>query len=457
MNEEIPSSKAIGDAEIELQHLDQVPAIDRERLFQAVRQSGEAISTDPQGFIEYANPTFERIAGYSLQEAVGEKEKLERQYLQAQKMEAIGRLSGGVAHDFNNMLGVIIGHAEMALEKLQSQESPADDLRGILTAAEKSAEIVRQLLTFARQQPIDPKVVDLNTVITGMLKLLRRLVGEDVDLVWLPARTLWPVKIDPSQVDQLLTNLCVNARDAIAGVGKITIETATTLLDEEQCIQHKFLVPGEYVVLTVTDNGCGIAGELLQDIFEPFFTTKGPGRGTGLGLATVYGIVKQNRGNIIVNSRQGHGTTFTIYLPRHHAALSLSPAGKKVERGKRGETVLLVEDDGELLLVARRMLEQLGYQVLVAKTPSEALAIAQNGEAAIHLLLTDVIMPEMNGRDLFRQLQTFSAAPRCLYMSGYTADVIARHGVLDAEITFIQKPFSKKELAKKIRGVLDAD
>ncbi len=534
MNEEIHGSTAGSNAEIQVQYLDEVSAIDRERLFQAVRQSGEAIIiTDPQGLIEYANPTFERISGYSLQEAMGkktnlvksgmhdeafyrelwqtisagkawkgrfinkkkdgslfteeatispvfdaggkivnyiavkvdiseklkiaaEKEKLEKQYFQAQKMEAIGRLSGGVAHDFNNMLGVIIGHAEIALNKLESQESTAEDLRGILSAAEKSADIVHKLLAFARQQPIEPKVVDLNILVTSMLKLLRRLLGEDIELVWLPAKTLWPVKIDPSQVDQLLTNLCVNARDAIVDGGKITIETATTLLDEEQCAQHKFLLPGECVVLSVTDNGCGIAGELLQDIFEPFFTTKGLGRGTGLGLATLYGIVKQNQGHIIVNSRQGQGTTFTIYLPRHQAALSPSPAGKRVESGKRAETVLLVEDDGELLLVARRMLEQLGYRVLPAKTPSEALAIAKKGEGPIHLLLTDVIMPEMNGRDLSRQLRTLSVDTRCLYMSGYTADVIACQGVLDARIAFIQKPFSKKELAEKIREVLDA-
>jgi two-component system, cell cycle sensor histidine kinase and response regulator CckA len=533
MNKEIQGTKATCDAAILLESHYQEPAIDRERLFQAVRQSGEAIIiTDPHGVIEYANPTFERISGYSLQEAIGgktnilksglhdeafyhelwqtisagkvwkgrfvnrrkdgslyteeatispvfdasggivnyiavkldiseklkdaeEKEKLERQCRQAQKMEAIGRLSGGVAHDFNNMLGVIIGHAEIALEKLQTKESTAEDLQGILSAAEKSTEIVRQLLTFARQQPIDPKVVNLNNVIAGMLKLLGRLVGEDINLVWRPEKDLWPVKIDPSQVDQLLTNLCVNARDAISGVGKITIETAVTHIDEEHCLQHKFLVPGEFVVLSVSDNGCGIAGELLQDIFEPFFTTKGLGRGTGLGLATVYGIVKQNRGDIIVDSLPGQGTTFKIYLPRHHAPLSMPRAEKKIERGKRGENVLLVEDDGQLLLVTRRILEQLGYRVLSATTPSEALAIVETGETAIHLLLTDVILPEMNGRELSRQVLTLSVDTKCLYMSGYTADVIARHGVLDPGIAFIEKPFSKKELAKKIRNVLD--
>jgi len=534
MNKEIQSSKASSDSAIMSQKRDQEAAIDRDRLFEAVRQSGEAIViTDPQGIIEYANPTFERISGYSLQEAIGaktdilksgmhdeafygdlwqtisagkvwkgrfvnkkkdgtlyteeatispvfdasggivnyiavkldiseklkeaeEKEKLQKQYRQAQKMEAIGRLSGGVAHDFNNMLGVIIGHAEIALDKLQAGESTAEDLRGILSAAEKSAGIVRQLLAFARQQPIEPKVVDLNTVIAGMLKLLRSLVGEDIDLCWLPDTNIGPVKIDPSQLDQLLTNLCVNARDAIAGVGKITIETATIHLTEEHCLQHSFLTQGEFVVLTVSDNGCGIAGEFLQEIFEPFFTTKGPGQGTGMGLATVYGIVKQNGGSITVYSEQGQGTTFKIYLPRHHAALSSSPVRKKVERSRRGETVLLVEDDGELLLVARRMLEQLGYQVLPANSPSEALAIAEKEENMIDLLLTDVIMPEMNGKDLARQLQTLSVDTKCLYMSGYTADVIARHGVLDAGISFIEKPFSKRELAKKIRGVLDA-
>jgi len=534
MNKEIQSSKASSDTAIVSQKRDQETAIDRDRLFEAVRQSGEAIViTDPQGIIEYANPTFERISGYSLQEAIGaktgilksgmhdeafygdlwqtisagkvwkgrfvnkkkdgtlyteeatispvfdtsggivnyiavkldiseklkeaeEKEKLQKQYRQKKKMEAIGRLSGGVAHDFNNMLGVIIGHAEIALDKLQAGESTAEDLRGILSAAEKSAGIVRQLLAFARQQPIEPKVVDLNTVIAGMLKLLRRLVGEDIDLCWLPDTNIGPVKIDPSQLDQLLTNLCVNARDAIAGVGKITIETATIHLTEEHCLQHSFLAQGEFVVLTVSDNGCGIAGEFLQEIFEPFFTTKGPGQGTGMGLATVYGIVKQNGGSITVYSEQGQGTTFKIYLPRHHAALSSSPVRKKVERSRRGETVLLVEDDGELLLVARRMLEQLGYQVLPANSPSEALAIAEKEENMIDLLLTDVIMPEMNGKDLARQLHTLSVDTKCLYMSGYTADVIARHGVLDAGISFIEKPFSKRELAKKIRGVLDA-
>jgi two-component system, cell cycle sensor histidine kinase and response regulator CckA len=528
------SSPSHSDAEIPSRYIDQESVIDRERLFQAVKQSGETIViTDSQGVIEYANPTFERISGYSLQEAVGsktnilksdlhdeafyrelwetisagriwkgrfinkkkdgslyteeatispvvditgeivnyiavkldisdklkseaEKEKLEKQYLQAQKMEAIGRLSGGVAHDFNNMLGVIIGHAEIALDKLRTRESPAEDLQGILDAAERSAEIVRQLLTFARQQPIAPQVVNLNTVVSGMLKLLSRMVGEEIDLVWKPAKTLWPVKIDPSQVDQLLTNLCVNARDAIAGVGTITIETATIRLDDEQCSRHNFLVPGEFVVLTVNDNGCGIAEELLPDIFQPFFTTKSVGQGTGLGLATVYGIVKQNGGSIVVNSELGRGTTFTIYLPRHHAALSQPPAEKKGARGKRGETVLLVEDEVALLLVTQRMLEQLGYRVVSARLPSEALAIAENVATVIDVLLTDIIMPEMNGRELSRQIRSCLGDIKCLYMSGYTGDVIDRHGVFDSGMHFLQKPFSKKELGEKIREVLDA-
>ena len=386
-----------------------------------------------------------------------EKDKLnlETQLQQAQKMESVGRLAGGVAHDFNNMLGVILGHAELAMEGLDSSQPIFADLQQIKQAADRSTDITRQLLTFARKQIVSPKIVDLNETVAGMLKMLLRLIGEDIDLAWLPGKGLWPIKIDPSQIDQILANLCVNARDAITGVGKITVGTGNCTLDEEYCSAHAGFVPGQYVKIEVSDNGSGMDKETLPHIFEPFFTTKGVNEGTGLGLATVYGIVKQNNGFINVYSEQGQGTTFTIYLPRHVGSTSQKLSESTEDPVLCGnETILLVEDEPTILNMTTTMLQRLGYKVLVAGTPSDAIRLADDHFGEIHLLLTDVIMPEMNGKILTEKLTINRPELKCLFMSGYTADVISHHGVLDDGVHFIQKPFAKRELAAKIRQAL---
>ncbi len=384
-----------------------------------------------------------------------EKEKLQLQFLQAQKMESVGRLAGGVAHDFNNMLGIIIGYTDMALEQVDPGQPLFAKLQQILNAAQRSVDLTRQLLAFARKQTISPRVLDLNESIESMLNLLRRLIGENIGLAWLPGKKLWPVKMDPAQIDQILANLCVNARDAISGVGKITIETGKATLDGASCSDHPGFQPGDYVLLAVNDDGQGMAKQTLDRIFEPFFTTKGMGKGTGLGLATVYGIIKQNNGYINVSSEPGHGTSFRIYLPR-----SRGPAvdARKETAAKtplnRGETVLIVEDEPEFLRMAGIMMENLGFQVLTAGTSGEAVALAEQHTGEIQLLLTDVIMPEMSGRALAERLQSFCPAMKVLFVSGYTSDVIIHQGVLDEGVNFIQKPFSLRDLAVKLQEIL---
>jgi PAS domain S-box-containing protein len=390
------------------------------------------------------------------QRAEQEKANLEAQLAQAQKMESVGRLAGGVAHDFNNMLSVIIGNAYLALEESKQNPALQAHIEEISKAAERSADLTRQLLAFARKQIIAPKVLDLNETVAGMLKMLQRLIGEGIDLVWKPAADLWPVKLDPAQIDQILANLCVNARDSIKEIGKITIETGNSCIDDDYCSHHAGFRPGEYVHLTVSDSGHGMDKETLSHIFEPFFTTKGVGEGTGLGLSTVYGAVKQNNGFINVYSEPGTGTTFSIYLPRHAYAGVKAPAegvAAPIPRGK--EHILLVEDEPGILNMVATILTGQGYTVLAAGTPGGALRIAGEHGGEIHLLITDVIMPEMNGRELARQLQARHPKIRCLFMSGYTANVIAHHGVLDDGVHFIQKPFSVPAFATKVRDVLD--
>jgi two-component system cell cycle sensor histidine kinase/response regulator CckA len=375
---------------------------------------------------------------------------------QAQKLESIGMLAGGVAHDFNNMLGVIIGFADLAMEKLDPVDPLHADLEEILKAAHRSADVTRQLLAFARRQTITPRVIDLNTTMGGMLRMLRRLIGEDVDLSWRPGAGLWPVKMDPSQLDQVMANLCVNARDAIAGVGTVTIETRNVSLDETQSAGGGDVVPGDYVLLAVSDDGRGLDKETLERIFEPFFTTKEIGQGTGLGLATVYGIVKQNDGFVNVYSEPGKGTTLEVYLPRHSGEMvgaQVQPA-PEIPPG-RGETVLVVEDEVSILQIAGRILDRLGYAVLTANTPGEAIRLAKTHAGDIHLVISDVIMPEMDGRKLVRHLLALRPDIKCLFMSGYTANVVAHRGVLDEGVHFIQKPFSAGELAVAVRAALD--
>jgi CheY-like chemotaxis protein len=371
-------------------------------------------------------------------------------------MESVGRLAGGVAHDFNNMLGVILGHSEVALIQLDPGQSLHTHLTEIREAALRSAALTRQLLAFARKQVIAPKVLDLNETVAGMRSMLVRLLGEDIELRWQPGAALWPVEMDPSQVDQILANLCVNARDAIEDVGKITIETANNVFDEEYCALHAGYVPGDYVRLTVSDDGCGMDAATRTQIFEPFFTTKAAGQGTGLGLATVYGVVKQNSGFINVYSEPGHGTTFAIYLPRHAGAAAPARAERVAGPLARGhETILLVEDEPSILELTAKVLEGQGYTVLTAGTPGAAILLAMEYSGEIHLLLTDVVLPEMNGRDLAKNLLARHPHLRRLFMSGYTANVIAHRGVLDAGVHFIQKPFSIGSLAAKVREALD--
>ena len=387
-----------------------------------------------------------------------EKEKLQAQLQQAQKMEAVGRLAGGVAHDFNNMLGIIIGHADMLLEEMGPDQPFHADLAEIRKAGERSADLTRQLLAFARKQTVAPKVIDLNECVEGMRLMLRRLIGEDIDMDWIPGKQVWSVRIDPAQILQVLANLCVNARDAIADVGKVTIETENIVFDEEYCKENAGSVPGEYVLMTVSDNGCGMNSEALSHLFEPFYTTKEMGKGTGLGLATVYGVVMQNNGLIHVDSKPGQGTTFKIYLPRHRDNQAPKPDQVASQTTARGhETILLVEDEPAILRMTAMMLERGGYCVLPAATPGEAMRLAREHAGEIHLLMADVVMPEMNGRDLAKTILGRYPHMKCLFMSGYPADVIARHGVLDKGVNFIEKPFSKSNLIGKVRTVLDRD
>jgi PAS domain S-box-containing protein len=387
---------------------------------------------------------------------ITENRKLEQQFIQAQKMELVGQLAGGVAHDFNNMLHIIIGHAEMALLKTDPSQPLFSDLEQIRKSAYRSADLTRQLLAFARKQTILPKVLDLNETVAGMLKMLQRLIGEDISLIWRPAAKLWQVEVDPSQIDQIVANICVNARDAISGVGKITIESVNIALDEDYCAHHPGLVTGEYVRLTVSDDGCGMDKETLSHIFEPFFTTKGVGEGTGLGLATVYGAVKQNNGFIYTSSELGAGTTFTIYLPRYvgiDVEARTEVAATPVLHGQ--ETILLVEDEPGIIFISTQMLEMLGYTVLAANSPDEAIHLAREYAGEIHLLLTDVIMPKMNGLDLAKNLLSAYPHMKLLFMSGYTADVISHQCLLLEGGYFIQKPISMQDLAAKVREVLN--
>lgn len=410
---------------------------------------------DDEGRIKRMAGIVQDITG--LKKAEEEREKINAQFLQAQKMESVGRLAGGVAHDYNNMLSVIIGYAEMAMEKLNPADPLYADMEEILKAAERSKDITRQLLAFSRQQAIAPRQLDLNETVEGMLKMLRRLIGEDIDLAWLPSGRKCPLQMDPTQLGQILANLCVNARDAIGTVGKITIETDTKFLDEGYCAEHPDCHPGSYVVLSVSDDGCGMDRETQLHLFEPFFTTKEIGKGTGLGLATVYGIVKQNNGFIYVYSEPGQGSIFKICLPRHEDVTVEAKKKEVTAPDARGnETILLVEDEKPMLRMTTLMLERLGYRILAAETPNDAIHLAKKYSGEIRLLMTDVIMPGMNGRELSELLQARYPDMKILFVSGYTADVIAHRGMLDHGVKFIQKPFSKKDLAVKVRESLDS-
>ena len=384
-----------------------------------------------------------------------DKFALEEELHQAQKMESVGRLAGGVAHDFNNMLSVILGQANLALMDLEPGHPLYVNVEEIRKAAERSANLTRQLLAFARKQTIEPKVMNLNESVTGMLSILKKLVGEDIRLNWLPEANLWPVKIDPSQVDQILANLCANARDSINNVGQITIETRNMVADEEFSAQNAGFVPGEYVQLVVTDSGSGMDKELIGHIFEPFFTTKAVGKGTGLGLATVFGAVQQNHGVIQVYSEPGMGTMFTIYLPRakEEGGAAVQESGLSAVHGH--ETILLVEDEPQVLNMTGMILMRHGYSIIPANSPEEAIRLAEEHSGDITLLMTDVIMPGMSGWELSNKLKSRYPQLKRLFMSGYTSNAMNNQGMIEEGVNFIQKPFTMAELAAKVRKVLD--
>lgn len=397
---------------------------------------------------------FQDITERKLAEA--ESEKIKNQLVQSQKMESIGRLAGGVAHDFNNLTGIIMGCAEMAIMKLKKGQSIDAELEGIKKTAERSADLTRQLLAFARKQPISPQIINLNAAIPEMLKMLHRLIGEDIELILEPKSDLKPVRFDPGQLNQILTNLCLNARDSIEGSGKITISICNENPENTLPVTEQANDVNGYVCLEVCDTGSGIAEEVLNQIFEPFFTTKKTHKGTGLGLATVYGIVKQNQGIIKVASKLGTGTTFKIYIPAAEkepvpAEVIEKPVLSSDLSGK--ENILVVEDDEIILDLTRRILENFGYSVYVASRPKLGLAIIAEKKIRVDLLITDVVLPEMNGKELSQAVKSLNPEVKILYMSGYTADIIATHGI-DSESNFLQKPFHMQMLAEKVKEVL---
>lgn len=496
------------------------------KLSQAVEQSpASMIITDLKGNIEYVNPIFEKVSGYSLEEVRGKNPRLLRsghtsateyralwetimagkewrgelhnrrkdgtlfweravispirnregqitnflavkediteqkhlgeQLQRAQRLESVGRLAGGVAHDLNNMLGVIMGYTELALQSGETPEELRDDLLEVKKAAQHSVEVTRQLLAFASRQVVSPQVLDLNLAFENMLKLLQRLLGEDVQLDWRPTPGLWPVKVDPAQVEQVLANLVVNARDAMVHGGTLSISTANVQLDEFDCQRWPGATPGDYCLLTVSDTGTGMDEATLARIFEPFFTTKEFGQGTGLGLATVYGIIRQSLGFIEVGSQPGQGTTFRVYLPRTQGevvAKSSEVAEPAVSPGN--ETILLVEDEEAVLALCQRFLGKHGYTVLVASTPGMALELAASHPGPVHLLVTDMVMPEMNGMELIEKIGKFRPGIRSILMSGYTGDVLIQKELLVGKVNFLSKPFGDQELNALVRETL---
>jgi PAS domain S-box-containing protein len=496
------------------------------RLAAAVEQTGDSVViTDIEGNIEYVNPTFERITGYTRDEVLGEnprilksgkndpaifeelwqtisrgdvwvgqlinrkkdgslfyeratisavhdasgktvnyvavkqdttnENQLQEQLRQSQKLEAIGQLAGGVAHDFNNLLTVIGGYSELLLRRLPEDSQLRVNVSEIKKASDRASNLTRQLLAFSRKQILQPKVLDLNSLVWDLDKMLRRLIGEDIDLFTITEPTPAMVRADPGQIDQVIMNLIVNARDAMTNGGKITIRTENITLNEEQCQQLVSCVPGNYVLLKVSDNGSGMNEETMNRVFEPFFTTKAGGKGTGLGLSTVYGIVRQSGGQISVESEVGAGTAFSIYLPTVEATQENEPGSTEVNPVAGSETILLVEDEEQVRIIAQEVLETMGYSVLSAANGEQALEIVKGYDGPIHLAITDVVMPQMGGRELIDRLMPLRPNIRVIYMSGYTDDAIMRHSLLDEKVQFIQKPFAAYALARKVRQVLD--
>lgn len=387
---------------------------------------------------------------------ITQRKSLEEQLRQAQKMEALGQLAGGVAHDFNNLLTVINGLCELVSSNLRPDDPNKKLLQEVQKAGDRAAALTRQLLAFSRKQVLEPKVLDLNTVVADVEKMLRRLIGEDVTLTTVLNPALGRVKVDPGQIEQVIVNLAVNSRDAMPGGGKLTIETSNVVLDETYSAAHPDVVPGRYVLLTVSDSGCGMSPEVQARIFEPFFTTKEPGKGTGLGLATVYGIIKQSGGHISVHGERGRGTSFKIYLPSVDEKVSTGKShhgGKRTQQGM--ETILVVEDEDAVRTMICLALRKFGYTVLEASQGTAAVQLCEQHQGSLHLLVTDVVMPDMGGRQLAERLTRLRPDLKVLYLSGYTDDAIVHHGVLQAEVAFLQKPFTVTTLGYKVREVLD--
>jgi two-component system cell cycle sensor histidine kinase/response regulator CckA len=392
----------------------------------------------------------------SLAQNVTARKGLEGQLRQAQKMEAVGQLAGGVAHDFNNLLSVVLSHSDLALEDLKPGDPVRADVEEIRNAGTRAAALTRQLLMFSRQQVVEPKVLDLNEVLASVDKMVRRLIGEDIELTSVHGASLGHVRADRGSVEQVVVNLIVNARDAMPLGGKLTMETANATLDDEYAKAHVSVKPGPYVMLSVTDTGTGIDKATLARIFEPFFTTKGPGKGTGLGLSTVFGIAQQSGGTVWVYSEPGIGTTFKVYLPRvdEEKDEAVAPSAQTTLQGD--ETILLVEDELKVRDVARGILQRQGYTVLDAQSGEDALLLSARHIGPIHLLLSDVVMPKMSGPALAKLLAPGRPTTRVLFMSGYTDDAAVRHGVIEAEFSYLQKPITKESLSQKVRSVLDA-
>ncbi|HPV03894.1 MAG TPA: response regulator [Myxococcota bacterium] len=394
--------------------------------------------------------------------AQDEQASLEAQLAHSRKMESIGQLAGGIAHDFNNMLAVILGHAEMALGRLALErvdpESPVcRDLASIRTAAERSADLTRQLLAFARKQAVVPKVLDLNEAVSGTISTLGRLIGDAIELRWVPGIRVGNVLMDPGQVAQILVNLCVNSRDAMNGCGRILIETSAVEFSPEYCRLSPGYMPGRFLMISVSDTGCGIDGETMERMFEPFFTTKKVGKGTGLGLSTVHGIVRQSGGFIAVSSEPGCGATFRVYLPRCESPADELGFGISLGTGTaNGQRILLVEDEPLIRDLARMMLESLGYDVSVAENPIEALKIVEEARGRFDLMLSDIVMPEMNGLELALNVRRINPDVRMLFMSGYTSDHVQIQEILNADAAFLPKPFSLEDLRLTIQRVLSS-
>ena len=429
---------------------------------EAIRKDGNRVPIEVSSRLIYENgvPVAVQGSARDITERKRAEEALRASQLQlqqSQKLEAIGQLAGGVAHDFNNMLTAIIGYTDLSLRRVGLENPIRRNLEETKKAAERAASLVRQLLAFSRKQILEPKVLDLNDVVKDMHKMLTRLIGENIKLATRLETDLGSVKADPCQVEQIIVNLVVNARDAMPRGGRVTIETANVSLDAQTAAKHVAVNPGEYVMLTVSDTGSGMDQETQARIFEPFFTTKEVGKGTGLGLSTVYGIVKQSGGNIWVYSEPGFGTVFKVYLPRIDEATANSIARLAQEsNAPRGtETILLVEDEDVVRGLTRKILMQAGYNVLDARSGNEAIRLCATHAGSIDLLLTDVVMPEISGKEVADRLLELRPSIRVLFMSGYTDEAIVQHGVLDANVKFIQKPFTWIALTRKVREVLN--